>query len=62
MSFKVELSLNELVCVEQALEDRIERCEKRLTKCNEVGATSAAGEWQERINAAKAVLAIVKNS
>ena len=62
MNFKVELSLNELVCVEQALEDRIERCEKRLAKCNELGVTSAAVEWQERINAARAVLAIVKNS
>ena len=62
MNFKVELSLNELVCVEQALEDRIERCEERLAKCNELGVTSAAVEWQERINAAKAVLAIVKNS
>ena len=62
MSYKVELSINELVCVEQALEDRIERCEERLAKCNELGVTGAAGEWQERINAARAVLAIVKNS
>ena len=45
-----------------AIEGRIEHCEKRQAKCNELGATSAATEWQERINAAKAVLAIVKNS
>jgi len=62
MSYKVELSLNQLICVEQALEDRIERCEKRLAKCNELGVTNAAVEWQERINAAKAVMKIVKNS
>tara|TARA_A100001201_G_scaffold46850_1_gene47314 strand:+ start:433 stop:621 length:189 start_codon:yes stop_codon:yes gene_type:complete len=62
MNFKVELSLSEVVCVEQALEDRIERCEKRLAKCNELGIKKGARDWQERINAAKAVLAIVKNS
>ena len=62
MSFQVELNLSQVVLVEQAIEDRIERCEKRLAKCNELGATGPAVEWQERINAAKAVLAIVKNS
>ncbi len=62
MSYKVELSLRQLICVEQAIEDRIKRCEERLAKCNELDMTSAAGEWQERINAAKAVLSIVKNS
>ena len=62
MSYKVELSLRQLICVEQAIEDRIERCETRLAKCNELGVKGAAAEWQERINAARAVLAIVKNS
>ena len=62
MSYKVELNLRELICVEQAIEDRIERCETRIAKCNELGMASASAEWQERINAAKAVLAIVKNS
>ena len=62
MSFQVELNLSQVVLVEQAIEDRIERCEKRLAKCNELDMMSAAGEWQERINAAKAVLGIVKNS
>ena len=62
MSFQVELNLSQVVLVEQAIEDRIERCEKRLAKCNELDMMSAAGEWQERINAAKAVLKIVKNT
>ena len=62
MKFTPELSLNQLICVEQALEDRIERCETRIAKCNELGMASASAEWQERINAAKAVLKIVKNS
>ena len=62
MSFQVELNLSQVVLVEQAIEGRIEHCEKRLAKCNEVGATSAAVEWQERINAAKAVLHVIKNS
>ena len=62
MSFQVELNLSQVVLVEMAIEGRIEHFEKRQVKCNELGATSAATEWQERINAAKAVLAIVKNS
>ena len=62
MSHKVELSIRQLICVEQALEGRIEECEKRIAKCNELGMASASAEWQERINAAKAVLKIVKNS
>ena len=62
MSYKVELNLRELICVEQALEDRIERCETRLAKCNELGVTNAATEWQERINTAKAVLKVIKHT
>jgi hypothetical protein len=62
MKFTPELSLNQLICVEQALEDRIERCETRLTKCIELGVTNAATEWQERINTAKAVLKVIKHT
>ena len=62
MQFTPELSLNQLICVEQALEDRIERCETRLAKCNELGVTNAATEWQERINTAKAVLKVIKHT
>ena len=62
MSFQVELNLSQVVLVEMAIENRIEHCEKRQAKCNELGATSAATEWQERINAAKAVLHVIKNS
>ena len=51
MSFQVELNLSQVVLVEMAIEGRIEHCEKHLAKCNELGATSAAVEWQERINA-----------
>ncbi len=62
MSFQVELNLSQVVLVEMAIEGRIEHCEKRLAKCNELGIKKGARDWQERINAAKAVLAIVKNS
>ena len=61
MSYKVELNLRELICVEQALEGRIEECEKRIAKCNELG-MSLTDMWEERLNAAKSVLDIVKNS
>ena len=61
MSYKVELNLRELICVEQAIEDRIERCETRIAKCNELG-MSLTDMWEERLNAAKSVLDIVKNS
>tara|TARA_B100000427_G_scaffold241579_1_gene204526 strand:- start:654 stop:839 length:186 start_codon:yes stop_codon:yes gene_type:complete len=61
MSHKVELSIRQLICVEQALEGRIEECEKRIAKCNELG-MSLTDTWEERLNAAKSVLDIVKNS
>ncbi len=61
MSHKVELSIRQLICVEQALEGRIEECEKRIAKCNELG-ISLTDMWKERLDAAKSVLDIVKNS
>ena len=61
MSYKVELNLRELICVEQAIEDRIERCETRIAKCNELG-MSLTAQWEERLNVAKSVLDIVKDS
>ena len=61
MNHKVELSIRQLICVEQALEGRIEECEKRIAKCNELG-MSLTAQWEERLNVAKSVLDIVKDS